>query len=352
MRRKLATICLLAFAGSSTLFAQSLNEPPKQTARQALIEMFLGKGPNDFVKHLPEETRHTLLHKGDTAEGSWALRLAQLGRELTVQAEHLDTFDDGPTLLVMNERGTKEKIELFVEHDSLMGESDEIELSIKHSKDGQETPLPVVPRFTFTLQQEKDIWRLTEITAAAHIPLTDPDYLKSLRKMQDESNDGMIQMRVNMIVGAEKAYAAQHHDRGYVCNLSTVFAQEQAAPAQNQEQGNQEQQVQQDQSADDSGQDQSRTVATGYMVGAQSQSDQPELWNGYRFTLSGCEGSPASKFVLTAAPTNPDASSEAKTFCTDESSVIKFVTGGKASSCMSNGQPLNAPVPPPAEPTD
>jgi hypothetical protein len=168
--------------------------------------------------------------------------------------------------------------------------------------------------------------------------LTDPEYLKNLRKMQDESNEGMVQMRVNMIVGAEKAYAAQHRDRGYVCNLSTVFGQDQAAPQP------QPQQVQPDQSSDDSeGGQMGPLVATGVTF---NWSQQPELWNGYRFTLSGCESSPASKFVLTATPTNPDPSTETKTFCADESGVIKSVTGGKASSCISNGQPLNQEAPP------
>jgi hypothetical protein len=310
---------------------QSLSETPKQTARQALIEMFMGKDPKAFEKHLPEDTRRALIHKGDTPEGSWAMRIAQLGREITMQGEHVQTFDEGPTILIVEESGAKTKLEVSVEHDSLMGESDEIELSVKHSKDGQETALPIVPRFIFTLQQEKEIWRLTEITAAAHIPLTDPDYLKNLRKLQDESNEGMVQMRVNMIARAEKQYAAQHPERGYSCNLSTVFG-EQAVPAQAQAQA--------EQSTEDSeGEPQNLTAVTGYGFGLGGS--EPELWNGYRFTLTGCDGSPVSHYVVTAAPADPDPDPDTKTFCADDSGTIKFTKGGRASSCMSNGEPLN-----------
>lgn len=351
MPRNFVTLLAVACLSSATLIAQdparnpaqspaqNLSEAPKQTARQALIEMFLSKNPDDFVKHLPQDTRRTLIHKGDTPEGSWALKLAEMGREIKMQGQHVETFDEGPIILVVEEPGRNEKLEVSVEHDSFMGESDEIELSIKHSQNGEETALPVVPRFIFTMQQEKEIWRLTEVTAAAHIPLTDPDYLKNLRKLQDESNDGMIQMRVNMIVGAERAYAAQHPDRGYSCDLSKVFQQEQAAPAQ----------VQPGQNAEDSGaEQQNATPSTGYMFGfASGQQPQPQLWNGYRFTLSGCEGTPASKYVVTAAPTDPDPGPETKTFCADESGTVKFATGGKSSSCMSDGQPLNTPTPPP-----
>jgi hypothetical protein len=358
MLRNFVMVSLVTLAASATLLsqnpaqdatqnpvaptpAQTLNEAPKQTARQALIEMFMGKGDKDFEKHLPEDTRRALVHKGDTPEGSWTLRLAQLGREISTQGEHVQTFDEGSTILAMDEAGTKEKIEITVEHDSLMGESDEIELSIRYSKDGRESALPVVPRFIFTLQQEKEIWRLTEITAAAHIPLTDPDYLKNLRKLQDESNEGMVQMRIRVIAASEKQYAAQHPDRGYSCNLSTVFPQEQTAPAQIQ------QQAQPEQSEDDATEHGS-TDATGYMVGMHFNSgEQPELWNGYRFTLSGCDGSHASSYVLTAAPADPEPDPDTKTFCADESGAIKFTTGGKASSCMSSGQPLNQGIVPP-----
>lgn len=330
MLRNFATYFAIACISSAPLIAQgttqNLNDAPKQTARQALIEMFLGKNPDDFTKHLSEDTRRVLIHKGDTPEGSWALRLAEIGREVTAQGRHVETFDDGPLILVVEE-SSNEKLEVAVEHDSFMGESDEIELSIKYSKDAQETPLPVVPRFIFTMQQEKDIWRLTEVTAAAHIPLTDPDYLKNLRKLQDGSNEGMIQMRINMIVGAEKAYAAQHPDHGYSCDLSKLFQQDPASSAP----------VQAGQNADDSGAEQQAAPAPN-MFGA---TQQPELWNGYHFTLSGCAGAPASSYVVTAAPEDPDPSPDTKTFCADESGTVKFLTGGKPSSCISNGQPLN-----------
>lgn len=331
MLRNLVRTFFVGFVCAGTLFAQNLNEPPKQTARQALIEMFLGKGPDDFVKHLPEKARGALIHKGDTPEGSWALRLAEIGRTIGAQGQHVETFDTGPTILVMADREGHEKLEISVEHDSLMGESDEIELSIKYFRDGQEIALPVVPRFIFALQEEKEIWRLTEVTAAAHMPLTDPDYLKNLRKLQNQSNEVMIQMRVNAIVGAENAYAATHPDRGYACNLSTLFGQEKIAQAE----------VQRQLSGEDTGEAQPALAANFFDPGQQN-----EVWNGYRFTLSACEGSPASKYLLIAAPAEPEPDTEMKTFCADESGVVKFSTSGKSSSCTNSGQPLSQGTPP------
>ena len=203
-----------------------------------------------------------------------------------------------------------------MEHDSLNGEADEIEVSIQYSKDGEPVSLPVVPRLTFTLQEEKEVWRLTEVTAAARVPLTDLDYLRGLRRQQDEANQGMIQMRVSMILSAETAYAAKYPDRGYTCAMATLITPE---PSESQDDG-------------------------GSPVADPAQVN--EDWNGYRFKLSGCEGSPASKYRLLASPVDLD--SDSKAFCADQSGTVKFIAGEKASACFSSGEALHstaAPLP-------
>src|SRR5579864_4918091 len=222
MRHALSALALTLAATSLT--AQTLQTPPPQSARQALIEMFLGKGENDLAKHLPDITRKTLVRKDESPESSIVLRIAAAGRSMAAQGRTVQTFDTGPNILVI-EQPDHERIEVTVEHDSLMGDQDEIELSIYDYKDGQEENLPVIPRLIFTMKQEKDVWQLTEITVAGHIPLTDPDYLKGLRKQQDEANEQMAQMRMNMIVNGQKAYSAAHPEIGYACALPSLIPQ-------------------------------------------------------------------------------------------------------------------------------
>jgi len=316
MRKIFLFYALLWLAGSLALAqtpsAQTVTPPPPQSARQALIEMFLGKGENDFQKHLPDATRQTLIHKGEDPDSSVILKISTVGRQLVAQGQHIETFDEGPTLLVSQETNGNEKIEVLVDHDSLMGENDEIELAINYYKDGQPQSLPVIPRLTFTFAQEKEIWKLTEITAAAHVPLTDPDYLKGLRQQQDEANESAARMRVTVMSGAETNYAGKHPERGYACTLSNLFAQDAAAGTEG--------------------------------GGAYYPPDYAnEESGGYRFTISGCEGTPASKYRVTAVPIDSD--STLKTFCSDESGTVKFVTGGKSSSCFSRGQPANPAAP-------
>ena len=292
--------------------AQTPTPPPPQSARQALIEMFFGKGENDFAKHLPDAARQALIHKGETERTSVVLRISTIGRQLAAEGGgHIETFDDGATLLVTEPNPGHDKIEAIVEHDSLLGEEDEIELSFRYYKEGKMQTLPLVPRLTFTLKQEKEIWRLTEVTAAAHIPLTDPDYLQELRREQNEANEGAAQSRVNSIAVSETTYAAQHPDLGYTCTLANLFP----------------------------------PVPANENGPSPFAEDASEEANGYRFAITGCVGTPASKFRVSAVPTDADAGQ--KTFCSDASGTLKFTTDGKSSTCFSQGQSVNPPGPPP-----
>jgi hypothetical protein len=294
---------LVSVFGGLAMMGQNTQPPPPQSARQALIEMFMGKGADDFSRHLPDDARQALIHKGETPETSIALRIASIGRGLAADGGHIETFDAGPNILVSEQADGHERIEVAVEHDSLMGEGDEIELSVRMYKDGQLQTLPVVPRLTFTLQQEKDIWRLTEVTVAAHVPLTDPDYLKGLRKEQDESNEQGAQGRMMTIAQAETRYSVNHKENGYSCSLASLFP------------------------APDPGSD----GAAYYFPGNVNEES-----NGYRFTLAGCDGPPALKYRLTAVPVDPDSATKA--FCVDQSGTLKSIAAGKQSSCFSRGE--------------
>jgi hypothetical protein len=302
-----ATVCAVLAGQTAT---PPSTPPPPQSPRQALLEMFLGKGENDFTKHLPEVARQALIHKADSPETNLALRISTFGHQIVAQGEHVESFETGPNLMLIEQNGARERYEVAVEHDSMIGEDDEIELSIHYYKDGQLQSIPVVPRLTFTLRQEKEIWRLTEVTAAAHMPLTDPDYLKGLRKDQNESNESAAQNRVTVMATAETNYVSRHPDRRYACSFATLL-----------------------------------TPEPGAMPGEAGFVSDPgqgsEEWSGYRFAITGCDGTPAAKYQITAVPLESDAG--IKTFCADESGAFKFISNGKSSSCFSRGEPVNPP---------
>jgi hypothetical protein len=306
--RALGVICVvMAVAGAGT--AQDSSAPPPQSARQALIEMFMGKGSDDFTKHLPEQARKALIRKGETAETSSVLRLAAMVREVTAQGGRIDTFATGPDILISEDPNHLEKVEVTVEGDSLMGEEDEIELSVHMYRDGQPESLPVVPSLIFRLKQESEIWKLAEVTVAVHVPLTDPDYLKGLREEQDKTTEQAAQSRMMAIAQAETTYAANHQAVGFSCTLTNLFPPSAA-----------------DQVADS-------------VPGLDN-----EERNGYRFSLAGCDGAPASKYRLMAVPLDPE--STMKVFCADESGTVKFVALDNKAGCFSDGQAAGQSAPP------
>jgi hypothetical protein len=137
------------------------------------------------------------------------------------------------------------------------------------------------------------------LTLAAHVPLEDPDYLKGLRKQQDDLNEAAAQTRVNMIAQMETNYAANHPDTGYVCTFGTLYATAEAEP-------------------------------NGFASLSKEES------NGYLFSLTGCSGKPAAKYRLTATPI--DADSEMKAFCLDQSGTLKSAAAADSSTCFSQGK--------------
>jgi hypothetical protein len=301
--RVIALSCFAILSWSCSLRGQTVTPAP-QSARQALIEMFTGKSENDFIRHLPDEARQTLVHKGESPETSFLLRIPGMCRGLA-DGGKLETFESGPNILTTDQGDGRERIEVAVEHDSVLGEEEEIELSVHSYKDGEPELLPVVPRLIFTLKEEKDIWRLTEVTLAAHVPLTDPDYLKGLRKQQNESNESAARFRMAVIALAENRYAAAHPDTGYSCTLLSLFPSEDRA-----EEG--------------------------------ANFIESEDSNGYHFALAGCEGKPALKYGLTAVPV--DTKIGMKAFCVDESGTLRSVAADKHSNCFSRGQVVSEGV--------
>ena len=102
-----------------------------------------------------------------------------LGEVSGLSAQVMET---GPVLLIVEEPGSREKFEVVVEHDDLVGDEDESDLSFPLYKNCQQQTLPVLPRFTFMMKAESSVWRLNEIVLSARVPLSDPDFLKDVVK--------------------------------------------------------------------------------------------------------------------------------------------------------------------------
>ena len=284
---------------------QTQQTPPPQTARQALLEMLFSKSPKAFEKHMPEH----VLEVFNKADGGWASSymgpLAALQRQATQEGQHLETFETGPLLLSGEgmQGNHQQRIEVAVERDDLSGEDDQMELALHIYKDGMPDRLSVIPGLIIDMKQEKDIWKLNQITVTLHIPLSDPDYIAGIAQSMRKNRERMVEFGVLGIVQQmkEKELLRQKKSAGFTCNISDLgFAAE---------------------------------ASTMPAAGEQAPSTPPT--KDYSFKISDCS---TSGFEIIAEPLK--GSGGRRAFCVDEAGSAKFSDDGKSSSCVSSGKPI------------
>jgi hypothetical protein len=292
MRQALAVFVLF----SSLLFAQSapLKSASSQTARQALIEMFFGDAPNHMERHLPEATKKSLNKFGGAGGRSYFSDFAMLTNQIRQEGNQLSTFDTGPILIRAEDprpgAAGPDKVELTVERDDLIGDRDEIELALHLSRNGKEQDLPLIPRFTFSLGSEANVWKLNEITVTVRIPLSDPGFLKTIEDQQRSQVEMTSISMLQLVNAAEKNYSSANGR--YACSLSALGSK--------------------------------------YL-------NDPELAkgskNGYNFVISSCD---AERYKVVAEPAVADSGQRA--FCSDETGEVRAASDGKAATCLSSGE--------------
>ncbi len=309
MRHIAATLCCF-LSMVLTARAQTPQPPPPQSPRQALLDMFFGAAPDHLEKHLPEVTRKALKQL-DTGTGPGFLaEFSMIAAQARAGGSNFQTFETGPVLLVSEEPQIRQKFEVIVDQDNLVGDENEIDLSFHMYRNGVLQTLPVIPRLTFLMKSEKDVWKLNEIALSVRMPLADPEFLKGfvrdLKKKQQDSNEMMASYSIRNIVAAEDTYRAEHSERGYTCSLAALTnPTPQAAAGEN-----------------------PRAFIDRELAAGKK--------NGYIFVVTGCD---ALHYKVAAEPAIAGAGQRA--FCSDESGEIRFSTDGKATTCVSRGQLLN-----------
>ncbi len=302
-------IFLMSAAALTAQTAQIAPTAPPQTARQALLEMFFGQTPDHLKKHLPEVTKKAFAKLESGASSSFLSGVEAIGMQARAGGAKLQTMETGPVLLVTEQPQTREKFEVTVERDDLIGEEDQIEVSFQMSRNRKPEALPFVPHLTFVMKTESGVWRLNELGFSARMPIGDPDFLKGmvsqLQEKQQRSNETMAWISIRAIVAAEAAYHSQHPERGFSCSLSDLASA-------------------------------SREKTRDHPMLPLDDALISGTKNGYVFAVTGCD---ALHFKAAAEPATADSGQRA--FCADESNEIKSSQDGKAATCLSSGQPYN-----------
>jgi TonB family protein len=311
MRRLFVIAAFLLLA--SVLSAQNPSAPNQpQSARQALIEMFFGTAANHMEKHLPDATRKTLRRMGSASGQDALAEFSMFSMQAKAMGPGFQTFDTGPTLLTAEDprSGDAQRVEITVERDDLVGDEDQIELALHMTRNGKEdTTLPFIPRFTFIMKTESDVWRLNEISVTVRVPLADPDFLKRVEEQQRTQSEQAAQWSLKTVLSAQNAYHAANGS--FACSLPALRRVS--------KESNGGRNVNVNMIADD--------LASGKR-------------GGYVFAISGCDG---SAYKVVAEPSAPDSGQRA--FCLDESGAIRSAADGKATTCLSSGEMVQEALP-------
>jgi hypothetical protein len=282
--------------------------------------MFFSKTPGTLIKHLPPATRDALEKSGALAN---LQQYSNLISQLQTQGQTVKTFETGSLLLVAEDPKTGQKAEITVENDALHGDRDDIEATFHASKNGQEQMSPFAPQIIFSMKQEEQVWTLNEISITLHLPLADPTLLKAITEgMKPKASasttfvtqtqgtsapagsDALVVAAMRAILTAERTYATSYPAIGFTCTLSDLDGF----------------------GGGDPNEHQAMLINSGLASGKRY---------GFVFTLSGCGANSATSFRLSAVP-NANTFGR-KTFCADQSGMIRSSEEGNPAACLANG---------------
>lgn len=293
---------------------------PAQTPRQAVVEMFSG-GEAPFRKHLTVEMQRKLIEMTkDSPSGASPFEL--LTSIKTSDPDSFQAFDLGAILFSFNNPQQNERYEIRINVDEQHGDQDVMELSLHLVRNGVEQELPVGLRFVLNLKKQEGVWRLDAATLSSTIPFGSPRMLekpwwgpalysalvptpadqKPVVAADERAKLSPLRA-VRMIGMAENIYAQNHPGIGYTCTMADLV---------NVGKGLDEDGVYKFMDAEFAG----------------------GTYNGYRFTLSGCDRRPAKTFRVTAEP----VAGKGKAYCSDYTSNLRASDDGRGVTCLVAGK--------------
>ena len=290
-----------------------------QSARQALVEMVTG-GQKGIGKHLTVEVQQLLAKAGGKSAAVMSVFSSIQGEMGEAQS-----FETGPVLLLINQPREHLKIEVRVENDDLSGDEDTMDLSVHALRENSDQPPEdweaFLSHFTVNMKKQAGIWRLNKIGTVLEFPIGDPEFLqKTILKGQEKASPAAAatsssheevepnrpephlspEQLVMWAAMLEYAFARQNPDVGFSCSLSDLTGMAQS-PAMEQQ------------------------LSSG-------------MNQGYKLSLSGCQGKPAGSFQIVAEPIAHG--NGGKAFCTDATRNVRVSDDGRGSTCLAFGRVL------------
>jgi hypothetical protein len=354
--------------------AESRGPVPEQSPRKALLEVLLG-GDEGLKKHLTLEVQRKIGQTLSDRVPEGIIPAELLNTLNTVDNENIETYEAGPVLLSCQTPAQHQKLEIRIDGEDLRGADDQMRLSLHSFRNGVEEELAPALRFTLSWKAQQNVWRLNAITVSATMPIGDPRVFdkqgwdkaawdqtrsalpirgpadsistrpatpagddrpkiavepvveassssrQSLGKGQGTSaqnnppeqppgkapesgSQDISPARAIRLIGlAEDIYAQKHPQTGFTCFLSELV-----------------------------------NVGRGFEDGEPYRFIDPELaqgvYNGYRFMLTACAGSPVKSFQVVAEP----VSGTGRAYCSNPTHQLLGSDDGHAASCLASGK--------------
>lgn len=315
----IATILLIACAGPAAAQSVAIS---LQSPRQALVEMFSGS-QDKFNRHLTLELQQKVAElERNSSPNSLSPWLLFVSGKTAGVGQKFDSFDSGRILFAVNDSQRHHRYELQLDGDDWRGEEDTMQLSLHSFQAGIEESSPVNLRVTVEMKLIDSNWRLKNVELSTTMAFADPRILESSWWMPqipttssgDTDRNGekstasqppqLSPVRaVHRIALAENLYAQHHPDIGYTCALANL--------------------VDIGKGVDENGP--YRFLSPEFAGG---------LYNGYRFGIRGCEGSPVKNFQIVAEPVNGTG----KAYCSDSHETLRSSDDGRGLTCLAIGR--------------
>ncbi len=313
---------------------QKKNAVPDQSPRKAIMEMLSG-GENEFKKHLTLEVQEKIQELLKNSAPGSTNPMQTVAMLKAAGGDNLESFDAGPILFSYNNPQQHERLEIRIDSDDLHGEQDDMQLSVHLFQRGVEEDLPAGLRFLLSWKLQEGIWRLDAVMISARVEVGDPRIFDKPRwipaaispvaakttAQRDaragtpdapggtkppamNENPKMTAARaVRLITLAEGIYAGKHPETGFTCFLSELI-----------------------------------DVGRGFDNGEPYAFMDPEfgdgVYNGYKFSLSGCAGKPAKNFQVMAEP----VSGSGRAYCSDNTRDLRGSDDGSGAHCLASGR--------------
>jgi hypothetical protein len=281
-----------------------------QTPRQALIEMFSGRDPKAFEKHLPKIMLQRIAAISSGSGAHMGLPASPQSLPMAIGRKgDMRWFETGPILLLAQDANGK--CEVKVDKENLQGDRDEIELSFNAVGNGQAMNFGNGSRVMLTMQKEDDIWRLSEFGLTFKMKL-DGSFLEAMAKQMGAMN--------KIVLASDAPPTPADAIPAKRMSVQDLSPTELAALSSLQKILESQKQYQ------------STNPAAGFTCNADALA-VTEV-NGYRTMLVGCKGTPVSAFKVTLTPVGMGIKGQ-RAFCADETGVLRFADDGRGLSCLS-----------------